>query len=142
MGDRLVRVEAGSSDVVALRDGSYRHLELKTRCDHGTKSGAATAEIAADLERVGTFADFTFLAVLDGGIYRSFSDSKTERRGRKAMLPELTSIFPPIDDLKPGSAVAAHFDFKGTRFEALVVRQEVPGNGPRVIVAVNRAQAM
>ena len=137
-GPRLVRVPDGSSDVVALRDGGYRQFELKTRCDHGTKSGAATAEIAADLARVARSDEFTFIGVFDGEIYRSFSGDKTETRGRKASLPELTAIFPPADRLQGGVVHRCEFPFEDTDFTALLIRQDVPGNGVRVIVVVDR----
>lgn len=138
-GPRLVRVTDGSSDVVAIRDGAYRQFELKTRCDHGTKSGAATAEIAADLARVARSDEFTFLGVFDGEIYRSFSGDKTETRGRKASLPELTTILPPADRLTRGSVHRCGFTFDGTNYAALLARQDVAGNGVRVIVVVDRA---
>lgn len=135
---RLVRLPDGSSDVVALRDAGYRQFELKTRCDHGTKSGAATAEIAADLARVARSDEFTFIGVFDGEIYRSFSGDKIETRGRKASVPELTAIFPPADRLQSGVVHRCEFPFEDTDFTALLVRQDVPGNGVRVIVVVDR----
>ena len=137
-GPRLVRVEDGSSDIAALQGSGYRQFELKTRCDHGSKSGAAVAEIAADLERVARSSEFTFFGVFDGGIYRSFSGDKIERRGRKASMPALTAVFPPADKLVAGQVHRCGFPFQGTPLTALLIRQDVPGNGLRVLVTVDR----
>jgi hypothetical protein len=140
VGPRMVRVADGSSDIVILRDGAYRQLELKTRCDHGAKSGAATREIAADLVRVAQSDEFTFVGVFDGDIYRSFSGDKIERRGRKASIPGLTAVFPPTHMLLPGEVHEIKFDLDSAPFEARLVRQEVLGTGTRIIVVVDRSQ--
>jgi hypothetical protein len=137
-GKRLISVDGGSSDLVALKDGGYRQFELKTRCDHGTKSAAATNEIAADLHRVANHEGFTFIGVFDEGIYRSFSGDKSERRGRKASKPGLTGIFPKSGALIVGKITSFQFDFEGVPMHGLAVRQDVPGNGVRVIVVVDR----
>lgn len=139
-GDRLIRVDGGSSDLVALKDDGFRQFELKTRCDHGTKSAAATGEIAADLHRVAREDGFTFIGVFDEQIYRSFSGDKSERRGRKASLPELAAVFPKSGALVAGQMAPFEFDFDGARFQGLAMRQDVPGNGVRVIVVVDRVE--
>ena len=140
-GTRLIRVPDGSSDIVAIKDGGFRQLELKTRCDHGSKSGAATAEIAADLARVAQSDEFTFVGAFDGGIYRSFSGDKVERRGRKATMTELTSALPPAGDLRTGVVHSCTFNLSGCRFEANLIRQDVPGNGIRVLMVIDRGAA-
>ena len=139
-GKRLISVDGGSSDLVALKHGGFRQFELKTRCDHGTKSAAATGEIAADLHRVARESGFTFIGVFDEQIYRSFSGDKSERRGRKASLPELAAVFPKSGELVAGQIAPFEFDFDGSRFQGLAMRQDVPGNGVRVIVVVDREE--
>jgi hypothetical protein len=133
-GARTVFCEGGSSDVVTIRSGIVRQYELKTRTDNGTKSGAATPEICADLDRVASREGFVFLSVLDEGIYRSFSGDKVERRGRKLVHGAMGSMFPAIDLLPEGTLLWVRVIHDGTPMRFGLLRRDVEGAGRRVLV--------
>lgn len=138
---RRVTCDGGSSDVVAIRDGVARQFELKTRSDHGSKSGAATGELLADFERVAGRDGFVFLAAFDEGIYRSFSGAKVERRGRKAANPGMTAMFVPIDRLRSGRIEWSTHAVGAGALEFAALRQDLPGGARRVLVIGARAPA-
>ena len=137
-GPRIVRCDDGSSDVVVLKGPLVRQLELKTRCDHGTKSGAATREIDQDLARVQTSPEFVFLGVFDEQIFRSFSGNKSERRGRRPANADMATMFPRIEDLPTDRASWTTIQRPDKNLRAGLLRQLVDGGAERVLVVMSQ----
>lgn len=133
-GPRSVTCAGGSSDVVAIRGRIARQFELKTRSDHGSKSGAATPELMADFARVASRDGFVFLGAFDGGIYRSFSGDKAERRGRKPVHSCLATAFPPLDALPTGHIEWRTQPIADAALDFALLRQDLPGGARRVLV--------
>jgi hypothetical protein len=137
-GPRIVRCDDGSSDVVVLKGPLVRQLELKTRCDHGTKSGAATREIDQDLARVHTSPEFVFVGVFDEQIFRSFSGDKSERRGRRPVHADMATMFPRMQDLPAGRPSWTQVERSGKKLRACLLRQLVAGGAERVLLAMTQ----
>lgn len=78
---RKIRISRGSCDL-AVVDPFDMLLEIKTRSDYGTKSGAQFDFIKQDVVRASGDDRVAFWFVFDPKIYRSFSGEKIEARGR------------------------------------------------------------
>lgn len=134
--DRVVRVTKGSCDLMLRRDDGHLLLELKCRPDQGSKAQAAMRELRGDLERVEQDGRFVFLAVFDEKLYRSFSDGKKDRRGRKPSDLELAKLFPAIDLLPPSDCVELRASITDTAMHFWILRQVLrdadSGTDPKV----------
>ncbi len=142
---RTIRVANGSCDLMLRRGRLHLMVELKCKPDQGSKAQAGMGEMRADLVRTGKDPRFIFLSVLDEKIYRSFSASKTERRGRKSSIPELKAVFPPMKDLPLGEATEVTRSAVGHVLRFWLLRQRVeepaqlvsaPGKRPLTIERV------
>jgi hypothetical protein len=75
-------------------------LEIKARPDHGTKSQAQFQQMDADVARVAQHPECALFFVFDQRIYRSFSNEKSETRGRHAVAADwFRGCFPLLAEI-------------------------------------------
>lgn len=96
---RKIQLPEGSSDLAVVSPFEM-FLEIKTRPDHGTKSGAQFQDMDADVARIAQNRQCALLFIFEPVIYASFSGEKTERRGRPAVADNwFTTCFPSASEI-------------------------------------------
>jgi hypothetical protein len=136
-GMKRLSLQYGSADV-AVVDPIEIFVEIKCRPDRGTKSQAQFSEMDADVARVASTPNCIFISLFDEKVYRSFSNSKVESRGRRSLLHGwFHECFPTSTDISEEAWTNRIVDRGGVGL-ALQFRRFRSGGGDEITMVLGR----